>query len=286
LDINFLTMVNNPPLNDDLQPLSQAYFEYAKRWWWLSLTCKFFVFIIGLVSALLVIFPIYTPFLAAILEIVSEVCLWRSDAVKDFSEELRRKLDTRDSFGWPISSTELSDLFIKTPANLRQLAPRETQGQNYFASRTPFGPKKALENIQESAWWSKHLSKKMFQYCLVTSLTLLVIILGTLIICIQTISSRDSLINIGRIVTSTLMLFFILGLYRRIIGYYEFSQKASQIESRIENLLNTQNVSESDAIKIVHEYQLARFSSPLIPSFIWKQMRGELNLMWAKYRQQ
>jgi len=279
-------MVTNPPLNDDLQPLSQAYFELAKKWWWLSIGCKFFVFIVGLTSTLLVIFPIYSPFLAAILEIASEICLWRSDTIKDGAEALRRKLDVRDSFGWSISNTELSDLYIRTPDSLRKLAPRETQGENYFASQIPVGEKKALENIQESAWWSKHLSAKMFQYCLVTSLSLLAIILGTLIVCIQTLSSRDALINIGRIVTSTLMLFFILGFCRRVIGYYEFSQKASQIESRIEVLLNTQNVTESDAIKIMHEYQLARSSSPLIPSFIWKQMRGKLNVMWTKYRQQ
>ncbi|MEG3909625.1 hypothetical protein QT979_17430 [Microcoleus sp. w2-18bC1] len=279
-------MINNSPPNDDLQPLSQAYFELAKKWWWLSISCKFFVFLVGLTSALLVIFPIYAPFLAAILEIASEISLWRSDTIKDIAEALRRKLDARDSFGWSISNTELSDLYIKTPDSLHKLAPRETQGENYFASQRPLGEKKALENIQESAWWSKHLSEKMFQYCLVISLSLFVIVLGSLIICIQTLSNRDALINIGRIVTSSLMLFFVLGLFRRVIGYYEFSQKASQIESRIEVLLNTQNVTESDAIKIMHEYQLARSSSPLIPSFIWKQMRGKLNIMWTKYRQQ
>jgi hypothetical protein len=279
-------MVNNPTSNDDLKPLSQAYYELAKRWWWWSIGCKLFVFIVGLTSTLLVIFPIYAPFLAATLEIVSEICLWRSDTIKDSAEALRRKLDARESFGWSISNAELSDLYIKTPNSLHKLAPRETQGENYFASQLPVGEKRALENIQESAWWSKHLSGKMFQYCLIISLFILAIILATLIVCIQTSSSKDALINIARIVTSTLMLFFILGLFRRIIGYYQFSQKAAEIESKIEILLNTQNITESDAIKIMHEYQLARSSSPLIPSFIWKQMRGKLNIMWTKYRQQ
>lgn len=279
-------MVNNPPSNDDLKPLSQAYFELAKKWWWWSIACKFFVFIIGLTSALLVIFPIYAPFLAAILEIASEICLWRSDTIKDGAEALRRKLDIRESFGWPISNTELSDLYITTPDSLLKLAPRETQGENYFASQLPVGERKALENIQESAWWTKHLSEKMYQYCLAISFFLFAVILGSLILCIQALSSKDALINVARIVTSTLMLFFILGLFRKVIGYYEFSQKASQIESRIELLLNTPNITEFDALKIMHEYHLARSSCPLIPTFIWRQMRGKLNIMWVKYRQQ
>ncbi|MEY3867879.1 MAG: hypothetical protein RLZZ338_1770 [Cyanobacteriota bacterium] len=278
-------MVNTPVSNDDLQPLSQAYFEKAKKWWWWSVICKLFAFIIGFISTLIVIFPAWTAFIITIIEMVSEILLWRSDAIKDTAEELRRKLDTRDSFGWQISKAELSDLLIKTPDNLRKLAPQETQGEDYFASKTSLGAKKAVENIQESAWWSKHLSERMFNYCLVISLSILTIALGTLLFCIQAINSSNTLISIGRIVTSTLMLVFTLGLYRRVIGYYEFSHRASKIEATIE-ALDKQNISESDAIKIMHEYQLARSSSPLIPSFIWRQMRRKLNLMWTKYRQQ
>ena len=198
---------------------------------------------------------------------------------------MRRKLDARDSFGWQISNAELSDLFIKARDDFRKLAPRETQGEDYFASKKSLGAKKAVENIQESAWWSKHLSERMFKYCLGISLVIFMIALGTLIFCIQAINSRNVLISVGRIVTSTLMLFFTLGLYRRVIGYYEFSHKASKIEATIE-ALDKQTFSESDAIKIMHEYQLARSNSPLIPSFIWRQMRRKLNLMWTKYRQQ
>jgi hypothetical protein len=38
------------------------------------------------------------------------------------------------------------------------------------------------------------------------------------------------------------------------------------------------------AIKIAHEYQLARMIAPLIPSWIWKRKRDDLNELWATYR--
>lgn len=274
----------NTPLNYDLKEISQAYYELAKKWYRYGISFKFLVFFIGLGSVLLAVFPTYAPFLAAILEITAEICLWRSDGVKDVAEVWRRKLDARDSFGWQISSAELSDLLMKTPEKLKKLVPRETQGEEYFASKIPLGKAKALDNIQESAWWSKHLSEKIFQYSLIVSILIFSIALFTLIICIQSINNNDIILSISRIVTSTLMLFFTIGLFRRVIGHYEFSQKASQIELTIE-ALKKQNFSESDAIKIMHEYQLARSHSPLIPSFIWKKMRRKLNEMWRQYRQ-
>ena len=54
------------------------------------------------------------------------------------------------------------------------------------------------------------------------------------------------------------------------MAYYEFSQKAQEIESNfnIDALFSTQNINDSEAIETMHEYQLARASAPLIPSFV------------------
>lgn len=277
-------MANQPALTDDSRILSQAYFEIAKKWWSFSATCKVLTFSIGLISTIFIVFPAYTPFVVAFLEISSEICLWRSDTIKGNAETLLRKLDARDSFGWQISSGELSDFFAKAPKQFENLAPAETIGEDYFASKAGLGAIKALKNIQESAWWSKHLAERMTQYCLFISSSILAISLGTLIISIQTINNNNILTSVGRTVTSALMLVFTLGLFRMAINYYEFSQKAKEVEYNVDALLNNQNVNDSDAIKIMHEYQLARASAPLIPYFVWRQMRDKLNATWKDCR--
>ncbi len=277
-------MANQPALTYDLRTLSQAYFKIAKKWWGFSATCKVLTFSIGLISTIFIILPAYTPITVTFLEIASEICLWRSDAIKGNAEVLLRKLDARDSFGWQISSAELSDFFAKAPKQFENLAPAETKGEDYFASKAGLGAIKALENIQESAWWSKHLAERMTQYCLFISISILVTSLITLLISIQTISDNNVLTSLGRTVTSALMLIFTLGLFRMAINYYEFSQKAKEIEYNIDALLNNQNINDSDAIKIMHEYQLARASAPLIPYFVWRQMRDKLNVTWKDCR--
>lgn len=60
-------------------------------------------------------------------------------------------------------------------------------------------------------------------------------------------------------------------------GYYGFGRKAAQIEEKIENLIKLKTFDDTEAIKVVQEYHIARASAPLIPSWVWKQMRNDLN---------
>lgn len=281
---NFLPMVNKR-LKSDPRALCQAYFELAKKWSIAALWCKFLVFFVGILAVLLPLIPRYTPFLIIFLEILSELFLWRSDVNKGTAEALLRKLDARNSFGWAISNAEMSDLLIRSPSNVDRLVFAEALAQEYFASQEGVGAKRALENIQESAWWSKHLSERMGQYYLIGTCTLISLSIIVLLFCVQTLGNINNLTSIGRIVTSTLMLVFSLSLFRSVVGYFDFSNKAERIEKSVENLLASQHLDDSEAIKIMNEYHLARAAAPLIPSWLWKSMRPSLNEMWQKYRQ-
>lgn len=286
--VNKTNMANQQTRNlkHDLRTLCQAYFELAKRWMIAAILSKILIFTIGIITVFWPVFPTFSPFIVIILSIASDLFSWRSDIIKGTAESLLRKLDFWDSFGWAISKAELSDIIMRSSSNLYKLAPVEIVGEKYFASKEGVGAKRALENIQESAWWSKHLSEKMGQYCLTVTCVLIAVLFGVLLVSIQTVNSSSTLANTGRVVTSALMLVFSLGLFRFVSGYYGFSRKAAQIEERIENLITSQNFDSFDAIKATHEYHIARAAAPLIPSWIWKNMQANLNEMWKTYRQQ
>ncbi len=273
-------------LRHEPRTLCKAYFEIAKRWLLAAILVKFLIFMVGIISVLLPLFPKLSPFLVTTLAITSDLCLWRSDVVKGIAEALLRKLDARDSFGWAISRAEMSDLLIRSPKSIVKLVPPKALGNEYFASKEGLGPRRALENVQESAWWSKHLSLRMGQYCLVIVCLLFLGLISVLIISVETVMSYETLASLGRVVTSSLMLILSLRLLRFVEGYYGFSRKAAQIETSIENLINSQDIETAEAVKIMHEYQLARASAPLIPSWIYNLMQDDLNEMWETYRQQ
>ncbi len=286
LVISFLTMAK--PVSNfryDPRTLCQAYFELAKRWMIAAISSKILIFLFGLLSIFLPIIPSYAPFIITLFSIASDLFTWRSDMIKGTSEALLRKLDYWDSFGWAMSKAEMSDILMRSPTNLYKLAPNQIVGEEYFASKEGIGAKRAMENIQESAWWSKHLSERMGQYCFAATCILIAVLFCVLLLSVQTVSSSNTLANIGRVVTSALMLVFSLGLFRFVVNYYGFSRKSNQIEEKIEHSIKSQTLDDIEAIKVMQEYHIARASAPLIPSWVWKQMRNDLNEMWKNYRQ-
>jgi hypothetical protein len=266
--------------------LCQVYFTLAKRWARFSFICKLVGFLVGVLTVLLPLVPAYAPVLVFMLAMIADWLAWRSDTNKGTAEALLRKLDGRDSFGWPISRAELSDLLMRSPSKVDKLVVAKALSEEYFASEEPPGTLRALENLQESAWWSKHLSERMRSYYLAGTCLLVAIAVLVLLVSIQTIDDKQTLSSLGRIVTSVLTLVFSLNLFRSVLGYHNFSVKAGQIEKSTENLLASQGVQESEVIKLMSEYQLARASAPLLPTWLWNRMEDELNATWKQYRRQ
>lgn len=265
--------------------LSRALYDHSKRWWWTSLACKVGIFVVGTIvviwaqgwkSSAVLIFLIY---------LASEFSLIRSDSFKGRAETIVRKLDFEESFGWKISGAEMSDLEMRSPASLRKNLPAAASEEEYFASTEDLGPRRAAENVVESAFWSKHIAEKMGHLYLGITCILVIGSIVILVVIIDSVQNISSLSNVGRLVTSALMLVFSLGLLKLMLGYYGFSKKAERAEQAAENLLKG-DCNERDAIKVLHDYQVARAAAPLLPTRLWKRMRDDLNEQWKRRKSQ
>jgi len=261
--------------------LSQALYALSKRWWWTSIACKLGVFVVG--ASIVLWFPglKYSAVLIFLIYLASELSLLRSDWFKGRAETILRKLDFEESFDWKVSGAEMVDYELRSPARVRKMLPSTPSEKKYFASSEPFGPRRAAENVLESSFWSKHQAERMGNWCLVITCILIVGSVVILVVSIDTVKNINSLSNIGRVVTSVLMLVFSLGLLKLMLGYYAFSKKAERTEQVAEHLLKT-DCEERDAIKVLHDYQVARATAPLIPTTLWKWMGKDLNEQWER----
>lgn len=268
----------------ELRQLSISFFELAKQWWNASLWFKILTVILSLIVILFGQIPQLAPFIAAILSITSELLAWRSDKIKRTADSLLGKLDLADSFGWELSGKEVSDLLVQTPKSIKSNLNSHELQSTYFASRETIGAQRAIENIQESAWWSKHLARRVGLVYLIVASIIVFISIALLIISIETIKDFNQLSNMGRAITSVIVFIFSVGFFRIAENYYDFSQNAERAEVCALHLLSSK-VDEAHAIKLVYEYQLIRSATPLLPTWIWKLMQKELNLLWKDYRQ-
>lgn len=277
-------VVSTQPFQHDPRAVSQTLFDLAKRNWWLSLFCRAVIFFVGLLAVLLTPVARYAPLVVLFLTVGAELWSWRMSQLKSIAEAFLRKLDVFDSFGWSLSPAEMSDLLTRIPVSIRRRLPTQKVTDDYFASKEGKGPKRAVENVQESAWWSKHLSSRMWQLCFSATVVVIFISLFVLLVSAQTVRDFNTLANVGRMVTNTVMFIFSFGLLRLTIDYHTFSKRAERIEQQALAFLQSGNYNPEQAIKLFNEYHLARATAPLIPTELWNLMGTELNELWDGYR--
>lgn len=268
----------------NIRLLCQNLFEYSKRLAFFVLTLRILAFLIGATLILLSLNFAQLPFLIALLTLFAEMIQWRSEVIKNTGESLLRNLELQESLGWPISNSMISDTLAIIPTWMKKKIRNKHPEQEYFASRQQKPVIKALENLQESSWWSKHLANRMGYIYLAVTIFIVFISIVTLLVSIETITSFMVLQNISRIVASTIMLIFSLKFIRLTVDYFTFSKRSQQIESKAEQLTRIKKLNELVVVSLFHEYQLVRATSPLLPTWLWKYMNPELNALWNAYR--
>jgi hypothetical protein len=271
-------MDNNEPT---LRTISHKYFDITKRWWLGVWLCKLLVFLVGISGIFWPQANFQLTFVTATLILISEVCDWTTSHYRSRAETLLRKLDLFDSFGWEIKPTEIADQFVGLSKKARAKLAENTG--TYFASKEGPGTRRALENLRESAWWSKHLSGNMRVIIWVIATILIIVSVGVLIFSSSLINSTDQAVTISRIVISVLLLIVSLRLIPLALNYGSFSNKSKDIENYVCDALKVENSDEIQVVKAFNEYHLARAVAPLIPSWLWKLRRNSLNEVWDEH---
>lgn len=268
--------------------LCQSLDDNAKFWWGVAISSKVVGFFVGVLAVVLNWPSKPMPFVLAALALLSEAFSYRSDSVRGQAQALRRKLDLKDGLGWELSNAELSDLIVRCPASVKEKTRIGSSGGAYFASEELPGPRRAMENVSESAWWSKHLSEKMFMLCLMALVVSTVGVVFALVVAIQAASGPaplDMLSNVARVATAILMFLISLGVFKLATGYFGLSKKAARVEESAERLLKSGATIElADALSLVGEYHVARACAPIIPTWVWKLNQHELNGVWRELR--
>jgi hypothetical protein len=124
----------------------------------------------------------------------------------------------------------------------------------------------------------------MFKFCLGLVIVGVLISVSTLLIALQAIGQADARASVVRVVTALLMLLLSTDTIRLTLGYFGFAESAGRSELAATAQLDSKKAEDIDAIKIMNEYHVARAVGPIIPTWIWKYRRTELNQTWASYR--
>ena len=181
----------------------------GKSWWAFSLIFKGLAFATGLAAFFPHIPPEPIPFVVAAYPYFG-ACWVSHGACMAGCSRTSGNLEALNSFGWEISNREMSDLIARCSGSVKKRVKREVTEEPYFASKEEPGPKRAVENVMESAWWSKHLSESMFWTCSVIIGCAIAGSLVALVISILAITDHNTLGSVARIVTAVLLVSAVL----------------------------------------------------------------------------
>lgn len=263
----------------DLRAINKDRFSRAKSLWKLSNTLKIFIFVVGSISVLSPNPHPYTPLFLLAVATTSEIVQWRSDVIKSRSESLLRNLDLCRSFQREISGADKRDIVSDLPKRLRKQLAESEIPDTYFTNDQPPGPRKAIENLLESAWYTKKQTEIMAWVCVALIAIFLAVSIIALVVAsreLQSVSARE---GASKVATSWLLLIFSLGFIKNAWLYQKMALRCQKTESACEYLLRS-DVTEADALKQWYEYQLARSSSPLLPEWLWRIKQSSLDDGW------
>lgn len=266
-----------------VRPFADHLFGRAKTFWWGGLSIKLVVFVLAACLALSTSSTAWwLPWLALALNGTADTALLASDRYRSDAESLLRKLDLQDSLGWAIEAREVADLSARYP-DVSAILP---MGETYFAS-TATGPRRALENLRESSWWSKHLAETMRSASLFAVAAGIVVTLVALVGAVR-IAGEPGLASDALVLAKTavtfLMLAFTLGILRMGLGYHSLHVRCQAIEDRATAGLANDAVAcdTASAAKAWSDYHIARAGAPMLPTLVWRLRRRRLNEVWQR----
>lgn len=265
----------------DLRSINQAQFVAAKRFWAAAIGVKLIIFGLGAWAVFLVTPPTYLPQIVLLLAVLSEVLQLQSDGIKSQAEALLRTLDLCQSFGRQISEVDKRDIVINIPHTVRKQFTREWVPDSYFASTQVKGPRKAIENLLESAWYTRRQVGTMVVIYIFLIIGLLILSIAALIVALHEISDPRLIDQVVKIVTAWLLLIVSLSMLKIAWSYFKMYQRCQKTVIVCEYLLRGR-VTEADALKQWYEYQLARSASPLLPQWLWRIMGSSLDDAWRR----
>ncbi len=218
--------------------------------------------------------------MAAILTVIHSLLQWRADTLQGKAEGIKRKFEFQDGLGWKISKQEKADLILEVSNTIKK-AGYGTEDSPYFDSRKEVSARRVAENLNQSAWYTKHLAKKMSSLLFVLSTIALGLFVLTLVV-FHSPSLQQWGATLGRIVITVLALTIAYGYLRLGFQYRSLSSQAEKASDGASQLLELETLTEIQAIRILHEYQIACVTAPMIPDWLWNRTKDELNRLWEQ----
>lgn len=266
-------------MQNNIRPIFRSQFDDAKFYFNIANASGFFVLLIDILANWLTSNTIIFVITSSLIAIIGVFCSLKSSRSKDIAEALLRRYELQQGLGWNIDVKEIVDILASSSKAVKNAA-KTLEANTYFSDQGAPDLRKLLANLSESAFFTKHQSRRLCLYLTVLSILFALSAIISLIITIQNVVFGNLGLSISKSILSIIVFLFTAGYVRLAFDYNSLFQEANRVDEIASSLAEKTSISQNEAITLLLDYQVSRATGPLIPSWLWKLMSKELNDLW------
>lgn len=234
----------------------------------------------------------WVPLLPLATLIGAEILTYASDSVKSAAEKYHRAREFRDGLGWPVANTIRLEAagIAGDRAIQRELRKLEARPHKFFDTTVESSPRRLLENLRQSAWYSERQHDAMSKWIAGAAA---VIIIGAALYYVLAVNTlmqpgqQGDYATVVKTASGGIAAAVSLGLVRLAIAYRRASKAAKEaVKAADATLSKSTDPTETEAVLQLTTYQTSRSSAPSIPALSWTFQGEALNRLWDNYIQQ
>lgn len=263
-----------------LLALSRAETEEAKRFFQLRLYAHAATLVLGVPAIFVSGAAAYVLALAAL---ISEAVAWTLRRLgsqrQEQGEKGRRRALLMQAYGDTQEPLDVTDLRHGFSDRAERAAP-DHEDLSYWSTTAPVGPKRLVGQLQESAFYSKHLYCAAAKDATKVSVALGVVAVALLFAAVL-VGSGEVRLAVARTVVVFLAFLITVDGVTRALAWGGAAQQASDVDRRLERC----DPDGSEAVLAIWgDYGVATATAPPIPTPVYRKHKDRLEREWADRR--
>ena len=208
--------------------------------------------------------------MAITLSIIGKLFMWWSDLIRDMADKLHRANELCTGLGHSIDPAMIADVRARYPRFTKMAQQEETNQIGYYEEDGNPSPYLFLTRLRESAWWTAQLAATAKRSIYTGSSIALITSLS--IIFANSVTERAY----GLAVCA----FILVDMFYLGFRFGKLEVACLHALQDLDKLKDRCDLTVQQAVISAVNYQIARGTGPLIPDWLWKYRRSQLQAAW------
>ncbi len=267
-----------------LSQLARFLFERSATDWYRALALEVLVSVVSASIALVGAgeWALRGTLLVVVLFVAAYVMRLVAEDTHDTAQTMRRQAALGEGLGWPVDRIQAEDWRRKAGLKLIRRVDAEPRAADYYATVEPAGPRRMAAMTLESAFYTRHLYLTI-RWAL--GLGLLLIALVVLVILYLALTEAQAAAfgtAVAHVVATVVLVAIALDVVGWLLRLTRQAEALREVEAGLDRLVDRSDVSETDVLRLVAEYDCQLADSIPIHPRIFRHQHDEIRELWER----